>query len=325
MLKRVKGNKGFYSLLLWDTALGSAQIGVILSLINLPLALVVTGLNFGANIVGGLVMGPKEALPPLSAEALAAQKALPPVERGKAFIKKAWGYSRSCFKDPDYIVGSSAAGAGINIFYQSILAIKSVLLTHSSLFITAIAPPVGIALCAGLAAIGLFAVFAGNLDKWKGINKFYANAFRDGQTAEPAPKARKGLIQRFAERPRVKKFVDSRATNGIRKTLLVGMSVESGLFTAIASGTVIFHHVSSMITTPATIVPSLIPMALAVKWGSGAAWHFISAGKLVVRDVFRGGKKKLKGDDVKIAAPAPAAQPAPPVAEPALAAMSAQP
>ncbi len=321
MLKRVKENKGYYALLVLDTIYGAASVAMTLALLNLPVAIIATALNVGANVIGGIVTGPRahKQADATSEDETATDTPKEAVPKGpKAFVKSSLSFIKNCFKDADFVVGSSAAGAGTNIFFQAAVGI-----TFFIAAAPAIAPIAGLAGCAALAGLGIFGLIAGNIEKWKGLGKFYRNAFHKGEPEETTDRGN-SFFKRLTSGPRLQKFIKSPITQTIKKLALIGMSVESNLFTVIAAGAIIAAHVAAIAAAP-VLLPAMavaaIPILIAVKWGAWPAWNMISAARLVVGGLFKGSRKVKEAAKAKKAAkdstdntPAPEEVPAPVVA-----------
>jgi hypothetical protein len=176
---------------------------------------------------------------------------------------------------------------------------------------------VGIAVGVSLAAVGLFGVFSGNIEKWKGIRKYYAASFSKDNQPSPENNTADHFLKRFTARPRVQKFLNNRWAKGANKSALVAMTVEAGVFTLLASSAVIVSHIAAMAAAPQAIAAGMIPLAIAVNWARGSAWHLISASRLLVRNFFHIASK-VAGAKKKAAAPVSAPQPVPaPIATPA--------
>lgn len=322
MATRLKGNKGYYSLLFTDSAWGTALIAITLGLVSPPIAAITMAINFGVDIAAGIINGPKKPhIVVRSGEDAAPGPKPGPLKRAKNFSKKWYNYIKAGFKDPDYVVGAASAGAGLNIFFQALLGISSILSTHSILFlkgITGAALTASIGGCAAVAAIGLFCIVAGKLDKWKGTHRFYSAVFKGGA---PKEEPHQSLGQKLSRRPLIQKVLNSRLSKGIKKYLMIAMTAESSFFTVVASSSVIALNGAAIISNPRKITTAAVPLFLAVRWGAGAIWHVISAGKILVRDRLKKLRRKhaiAKTDDPPLAPdpklvfdPAPEATPAP--------------
>ena len=292
MATRLKGNKGYFTLLFGETLYSSVQVGLTLALVNLPLALAAAALDFGANVAAGLIMGPKMAVPSKEASA-SYEAAAPPQKRSplqvvKKFTAQYMTYNKSTFKDPDYTVGASAAAAGINFFFQGALAIKTLLTAGNAnfLFFTVTSLPLGLAIGGTFTALGLIAVIAGNIDKWKGLSKFFHAAFQKKITLQEAPK--KGFLKRLSER----KLFNNRVTKIFKKSLLVAMTLESSAFALHSSVTAVIRHATAIIASPKAIAASIAPIGMGILWGFRGTWQMIAVGRLAVRNIFRRQPKK---------------------------------
>jgi len=288
MFDRLKKNKGYYTLLLTDAAVGSVQQGVHFALINPPLAIAVSILNFGANVVAGIIMAPKVGQTPApalaeSAAAVSTEKE-PRLKRAKDFYRKARTYQISTFRDPKYVVESTASGAGLTLLFEAAVGMKSVLATHSILFLTAVSPPLGIAVGATLAAIGLYGVIVGNHAKWKGISQKYTAAFRKDDAGSSPENVRKNFLEKFADRPRIQKLLNSRWSKVTRSILLQGMTIESAIFTLIAAPAVLVTHIVAMTKGTHAILTGALPLIVAVDWARGPVWHAFCVGWLHTRN-----------------------------------------
>lgn len=317
MFSRVKNNKGYYTLLLSDTSYGTVMIGLTLSLLNPALGLAVAGLNFVGNIAAGLAMAPKDIAPDAS-ETPPAEAAAPPAPklplktRSKKVAGRILKYFKSTYKDPDFVVGFTAAEAGANILFQAVAGIHSILTAHSILFfsgLTGAAAVGGVAAGAAVAGMALFCIAAGNVEKWKGISKHYTRIFHKGAAAE-AEGTRSGLSQWVEKHPLLNGIANSRVARGIKKAVIVGVAAESSLFTVVASSSVLVRSIVTMATAPHRALSQIVPMLLAVRWGAGPAWSLISAGRVTVNGLLH---RKHKGQE---AAAAVAAVQKPPEAEP---------
>ena len=305
MATRLKGNKGYFTLLFGETLYSSVQVGLTLSLVNLPLALVAATLDFGANIAAGFIIGPKTATPLKEEEAATSSQKKSPFQVVKNFAAQYFTYNKSTFKDPDYTVGASAAAAGINFFFQGALALKTILATGSANFLvfTVSSLPLGLAIGGTFTALGLIAVIAGNVDKWKGINKFFHAAFKKNSQLQETPNTSKGFLKKLSER----KLFNNRLTRIFKKSLLVAMTLESSAFALHSSVTAIIRYGSSVIASPKTIFANAGPLALATVWGFRGTWQVIAAGRLAVRNIFRRQPKKTATEAAtSSSAPAPA-------------------
>jgi hypothetical protein len=315
MFDRLKKNKGYYSMLLADTVAGSVIVGVQFALLNLPLAVVISIVNFAANIVAGVAMTPKQGQAPVPAESAAAVSDEPEPSSFKKFRT----YQKSLFYNPDYISKSAASGAGITMLFEAILGMKSVLATHSILFLTGVAPPVGIAVGAVMAAIALHGIIGGHYEKWKGISECYTAVFKKGSAGSSPKKAHNGFLKK---RPRLQKFLNRPWLKKLNKYTLMAMTANAAIFTLIAAPTIMARHITAM--TSATglrpIITGIVDFGIALNWVRSPAWHAICIGWVNVRDVFHAIKSKVTAKKTaaeRTAEPQPESAPVPQPAPPA--------
>ena len=315
MLGQLKGNKGYFATLVLEALTSSVVAGITLGLVNLPIGLAAAAIDFGATMAGGIAMGPKtkalsQTHSSISTEELPQEKSL--FRKGKDLTKKIVDYYFSSIKDPEYLVGFSAATAGISALFQSALTIEA-LLTKGTIdlwLFTVSSLPVGLAAAGVLGAAGLVSVIAGNIDKGRGLSKYYHKAFKK-KVPETAPKnSQKGFLKSAFERSGLKKLVNNSITKNLIRGLLILMTVESGLFTVAASIGIVATQVAGMLAS-APILSNLPRVGLATGWGIQASWRLISAGRLTVKSWFHKKPKSTKTAKTAEQDPAPAATPQP--------------
>ena len=165
----------------------------------------------------------------------------------------------------------------------------------------------GVVGCALLAGVGVYALFAGNMEKWKGIRKFYQEAFHKGQSPAPQENARKNFLEKLAAHPLLQKTLNNRVMKKIKQPLLATMAVESSIFTVIAAGTVIAAHAGAVVAAPLALSAGIIPIAIALKWSVWPVLSLVSVGKIVNRHFHKGldnvKAKKAAAPAVKIVTP----------------------
>jgi hypothetical protein len=234
-----------------------------------------------------------------------------------------FNYVKMGLIDPNFVVAASAAGAGANIFFQAVLGIQSIVTTHSLLMFTGmstLAAATGIGACVAVAGLAVFCVVAGNIEKWRGLSKFYSKAFHKELDPSHVPQEeRTDFLSRFLTRPRVKKFLSRPSVEKTKKLLLVGITTETNSFTVFAAGSVIVRQIAGAIAAPHTI-PQRLPLFLfAVKWGAKPVWNLISAARVLGGDILRPTPKARKEFKVRKqppvapppGTPSPAANPEP--------------
>ena len=185
MLRQLKGNKGYFATLVLEALTSSVVAGITLGLVNLPIGLAAAAIDFGATIAGGIAMGPKTKALTQDHSSISTEQPASPAQKksllhkGKDITKKIVDYYFSSIKDPEYLVGFSAATAGISALFQSAFGLQQLLTTGSiHLWIFTVSSlPAGIAASVVLGVTGLFSVIAGNIDKGRGLSKYYHKAF----------------------------------------------------------------------------------------------------------------------------------------------------
>lgn len=322
MANHRKGNKGFYGLLVGESLYSSIQAGALLALVNLPMALVAAAIDLSANLISGFLVGPKDAtftelIGAASGDTVQQKKSF--LQNTKKFAKNFTKYNASCFKDPDYTVGASAASAGINFFFQGVMGIKSLLATHvisvlPGLAITGLSLPVGFGIATAMTALGIISIAAGNMDKWRGLNKFYHVVF-GGQ--DPKTAAKNVPHSLLKDHLVMRKIFDNKVSKFLKRVLLGFMTIESSLFAITASGSAIFRHVGAMLKSSTAILSSVVPVTWATICGGKGTWQVLSVGRIALRGLLRKISRKLTGS--KTARTASTAQPAADLPKPATA------
>lgn len=287
-LHNLRGNKGYYGLVLGDTAQASIMLSLNLMLISVPLGVLMGVVNFGVNIFAGIKTQPapvQKKDPVLLTAAMAgeAPQEKRPLKAAWAFTKKMKRYISATFRDPRVVVGSSAAAAGTNILFQSLWGIHSILTTHSLLFVgsvSGLAMTGAVAGCAVIGALATFCIVAGTFDKWKGFSRFFTRHFRDGKNAEAQPTKKPSRF--LAKHPRLQRFVKSPLARRAKDILMILLTLESSIFVVGASSTLIAGRLSTIIRKPGKILADIVPLAIALNWGKGPIINFIAVGRLTL-------------------------------------------
>ena len=284
MANRPKADKGFWTLLLGESLYSSLLVGASLTLVNLPLALVAAAIDFSANMVSGFIVGPRDATLASFMGTTPEDQNKSRLQKAKTFAKKFLSYNLSCFKDPDYTVGASAAGAGINFFFQGALGLKSLLATHvisilPGLALTGLSLPVGVGIAAAMTALGAISIVAGNMDKWRGLNKYYHKIFGKG---EP-----ENINRGLKYHPVIKKIFDNKVSNILKRILLGAMTIESSLFIITAASAAIIRHGIALLQSTKTLFSSAAAMGWAGVCGWRGTWQVLSVGRIAVRGALR--------------------------------------
>jgi hypothetical protein len=297
----LRGNGGYYSLVMGDTVVFSILLTVNLMLINLPLSVLLGAINFGVNLFAGIKAEPAPAHkndPALQVAALAADGRKPKKSLFKstgAFAKKARSFISKTMRDPKVVVGSEGAAAGSNLLFQALWGIHSIVTTHSLIFIgavTGLAATGAVAGCALVGAFGFFCIVAGTLDKWKGFSRFFTSSFRKGSHASAQPVERPSRW--LAKRPRLQKFMKSKFARRTKDALMILLTLESSIFVIGASTTLIAQRVSSIISNPGTILTGIVPLAIAINWGKTPVINFIAVGRLTLGRHIKKAFQKLR-------------------------------
>ena len=301
---RLKGNKGYFALLAGETLYSSIQLGLSLALINLPVAIIASLIDFGANALAGILMGPKIASIPPEISPFPEKKS--PLQAVKSFGKKMFTYNKSCFLDPEYTVGASATGAGMTFFFQGALGLKTLLASHSItviagvLTVTGVSLPLGLGISGAMIGLGLLAIMNGNIEKWKGISKYYHRVFRN---EAPPPTETPKFLKKIATNPVFNKVFNNPVAKVLKKALLVGMTVEASLFLMTNCASVIYHRGAELLASFTKNLPTIAPLVWSGVCCWRATWQLISAGRLALRNVF--GKKAKKSKTKKSTAEKP--------------------
>lgn len=319
MFERIKSNKAYYGFLLGDAVYLSAVSVATLSLVNLPVALVATGLNLAGNAIGGIAFGPraptveeKSMMASFAAAAAQEKQKLRRRTRAKNNAKGILQYYRSTFGNPHFVVSTSAAGAGTNLFFQAALGVGSIVTTHSLPLlgaVTGIAATGGIAACAVVGALGLSLIFFGNIEKWRVISNLFTAQLRKG-AAHLLTK--ENFLHSLAAKLHMTAFVNNKWTKRGVKALMMAASIESSAFVLTAAPTVIAGHIHAAFAGKKSISKVVLPIAAAMWWIKAPVWDLWSNGKIIASNVFRKGGSKGKNVKQAVKDVAETFQPAPP-------------